>query len=297
MKIVRLINILFIVLCIETGSPAFALTPERIVSCSPSFTEILFALGKGEQVVGVTDFCRFPPEALKKQKIGGFLNPNLEKVIYLKPDLVVVQDAKSQMGEKMKRLGLPVLEIRNESLSDSLKAVEIIAGAAGVPERGKALKRNLEEKLNSIRKKYENTDKVRTLIVVDRSPEGLKDIYVSAPGTYLNEILEIAGGVNVLSRQPALYPKISKESLIALNPDVILDTTLAGQNFTSKTLQSAVDSWQDIPLLRAVKNQRIFMLTDPAVTIQGPRIAETTGHMADILHKNNGEVKSFGQLP
>lgn len=287
MKIRFIIITVGFMIFLESAMTAFASPPRRIISCAPNFTEILFALGLGEQVVGVTDFCRFPPEALKKEKIGGFLNPNLEKIIHLDPDLVILPETRSQMGIKMDKLHIPFLEIPNESLSDSLKAIETIAEAAGALERGKALRTKLEEELRTIREKYKNANKVRSLILVDRSPDGLKDIYVSAPGTYLNEILEIAGGVNVLSRQPAFYPKLSKESLIGLNPEVILDTTLAGQNYTSQTLQSALRSWEDLPLLDAVKNKRVYMLTNPAITIQGPRIAETAGYIACLLHKNS----------
>lgn len=289
MKIRSLLITIGFIILLESGFTALASTPERIVSCIPNFTEILFALGLGEQVVGVSNFCRFPPEALEKEKIGGFINPNLEKVIYLNPDLVILPKTKSQLGIKIKKLNIPVLELPNETLSDSLNAIETIAEVAGVPERGRVLRKKLEEDLRSIREKYPNTIKIRTLIVVDRSPDSLKDLYVAGPGTYLNELLDIAGGVNILSRQPALYPKISKESLIGLNPDVILDTTLAGQNHTSRTLEIALRSWEDLPFLEAVKNKRVFILTNPAITIQGPRIAEMAEYIADLLHKNRKE--------
>jgi iron complex transport system substrate-binding protein len=288
MKTGLFIKIVMIIVFLDPVFTALASPPRRIVSCAPNFTEILFALGLGEQVVGVTDFCRYPPEALKKERIGGFLNPNLEKVIYLNPDLVILPQTKSQLGAKIQKLNLPVIELPNESLSDSLNAIETIGETTGIPERGRALRTKLERELDLIRGKYKKAEKVRTLIVVDRSPDALKDLYASAPGTYLNEILEIAGGTNILSRQPALYPKISKESLIGLNPEVILDTTLAGQNYTSQTLQAALRSWEDLPLLDAVKNKRVYLLTNPAVTIQGPRLAETAGYIAELLHERRG---------
>jgi len=259
--------------------------PQRIISSAPNFTEMLFALGLENRVKGVTDFCTYPPAALEKEKIGGFLNPNLEKIISLNPDLVVVPKTKSTLLQKLQNLRIPILELPNETITDALDSLVTIAKAAGVPSRGIELRKKMQTELEQIKKKYSRQKPVRTLVVVGRSPNSLKDMYAASPGTFVSELLTIAGGENILSQGTALYPKISKESLIALNPDAIIDTTLAGQEITTPTLKLARESWNVLSAINAVKTKRIYLVTDPSVTIQGPRLVNTAKYFAAILHK------------
>ncbi len=258
--------------------------PQRIITPAPNFTEILFALGLGDRVVGLSDFCHYPPEAMKKERIGGFLNPNLEKIVSLRPDLVIVPKTKNDIAQKLRSLKLHVLELPNETVADLLNAIGRIANATGVPQRGRRLRKKIETEIASLKRKYRNLPPVPTLIIVARSPDSVKDLYAAAPGTFLDELLTIAGGKNVLKRQVALYPKLSKESLIALNPQVILDTSLTGQNLTTGTLKAALSPWETLASIDAVKNHRIYPITNPAITIQGPRIAESARYIAHLLH-------------
>ena len=256
----------------------------RIISSAPNFTEMLFALDLGGKVVGVTDFCRFPPEAALKEKIGGYLNPNLEKIIRLRPTLVITPRTKSDLPQKLRRLNIPTLEIPNETVNDALNAITSIAGAASVPERGAQLRTTIAHDLESLKIKYAQKPPVRTLIVVGRAPDSLRDIYAAGPGTFLDELLRFGGGENILPPQTALYPKLSRESLIALNTDVILDTTFSGLAPTTDTLNAALRPWLDFTSVNAVKNGRVYIILDPSLTIQGPRLAHSAHLIADYLH-------------
>lgn len=278
-----------IIIFLLIGVIASAEYPGRIISCAPNFTEMLFALSLGERVVGVTDFCKYPPEAAQKEKIGGFINPNLEKIISLHPDLVIIPKTKSELSQKMARLNIPLLELPNESVADALKAVASIAEHCGVPENGMRLKTGMENELAELQSRYANKPKVRTLIVVSRAPDSLKDIYAAASGTFPDELLRIAGGENVLAKQPALYPKISRESLIAFNPDVILDMTFFSAAHTTDTLRSALQPWFDLSAISAVRQRRVYLVTDPSLTIQGPRLPQSARQLADYIHKQQGE--------
>jgi iron complex transport system substrate-binding protein len=256
----------------------------RIVSTVPNFTEILFALGLEDRVAGVTDFCHYPPEASRKEKIGGFLNPNMEKIISLKPDLVLLPKTKSPLAQKMRGLGIPILEIPNETIADVLNAITSIAQSTGVSERGENLKKRLEKEISTIQQSFSARDSVRTLVIVAHSPDSLKDLYAAAPGTFLDELLTIAGGTNILRRGQILYPKISKESLVMLNPEAILDTSYAGNEFTTDTLRAALRPWKSLPTIKAVKENRVYFITDPSITIPGPRMADSARYIADLLH-------------
>ena len=258
--------------------------PRRIVSTVPNFTEILFALGLEDRVVGVTDFCRYPPEASRKEKIGGFLNPNMEKIVSLEPDLILLPKTKSALAQKIQGLGIPILEIPNETITDALNAITCIAQRTGAAERGESLRKRLEKDISSVQQSCAARDSVRTLIIVSHSPDSLKDLYAAAPGTFLDELLGIAGGANILPRGQILYPKISKESLVMLNPEAILDAAYSGYEFTTDTLRGALGSWQSLPAIKAVKENRVYFITDPSITIPGPRVADSARFIAALLH-------------
>ena len=258
--------------------------PERIISTVPNFTEILFSLNLGDSVAGVSNFCHYPAEAKQKEKIGGYLNPNLEKIISLQPDLVIIPDVKSNTWDPLKKTGISVLELRNETIDDVIIAVHKIAEACGVTERGRKLADKIQSDVKGIKKEYANKPPVSVLVVVGREPGSVKNIYAAAPGTFLDELVNLCGGKNILTEQPALYPKISKESIIGLNPEVIIDTTLAGINPTTKTLNAAERAWDRLSSVNAVKNNRIHVLKKKSITILGPRVTETASLFTKIIH-------------
>jgi len=278
----KIAPLLFFLLCFM----AAAQHPQRIISGAPNFTEILFALELGERLVAVTDFCKYPPEAMRKEKIGGYINPNMEKIISLHPDLVIIPKTKSELPRKLTRLNIHVLELPNESVADVLHAVAAIAERCGVPAMGTHLKTQMENELSQLQSRFADKPKVRTLLVVSRAPDSLKDIYAAASGTFLDELLNIAGGENVFAKQPALYPKISRESLIAFNPDVILDMTFFNTTHTTDTMQTALKPWYDLTVINAVKHRRVYLITDPSLTIQGARLPQSARLIADLIHKN-----------
>lgn len=279
--IIVLVLLSSVMVCTAIAAPL----PERIISGAPNFTEMLFALGLGDRVIGVTDFCRFPPEAGEREKIGGYLNPNLEKIISLSPDLVILPKTKRDLTDRLVALNINSLLLPNETISDALDAIVSIASASGVPRRGRSLKKRIERELQAVKNRYAQTPPVRTFICVARSPGTLKDLYGAAPGTFLNELLVIAGGENILEKSIPLYPKISKESLVVMNPGVILDATYSGRELTTSTVQTVLDPWKALPAIDAVKQDRVYMITDPAITVPGPRMARSARSIAGMIHR------------
>ena len=256
----------------------------RIITCAPNITEIVFEMGLGDSVAGVTEFCRFPSEAMRREKVGGYLNPNIEKIVALRTDLVIIPLTKSGLRRKLEGMNLRVLELPNESIKDSLNAMTLIGEKAGAAEKGAALRRRVELEIAAARELYSGRPPVRTLIVVGRSPDSLKDMYAAAPGTFLDELLTAAGGVNVLNRQPLLYPRLSRESLIAMNPEAIIETGYLGTEMTTGTLKASLKAWESLPTLTAVREGRVHTVNDPRLTIQGPAMARSIRLLGDILH-------------
>jgi iron complex transport system substrate-binding protein len=251
--------------------------PARIVSLTPALTEILFAVGAGDRVVGVTDFCDFPPEAKTRTKIGGYVNPSVEAVVALKPDLVVVspgpgnRDAAMAMG----RAGLRVEVVQAETLDDSLKAVESVATLVGTADTGRALVARIRERLDAVRHRVAAARRVPTLFCVQTEP-----IYAAGRDTLPSELLEIAGGKNVVT-EPR-YPRLSLESVIAAKPEVILQARMDVPAHGATSPEQAF--WARWPQIPAVAAKRVVLLDNGVALRPGPRVADAAEELAGVLH-------------
>jgi len=221
----------------------------RIVSFRPNVTEILFALGLGPKVVGVTTFCTHPPEAQKIEKIGGYANRSLEKILSLKPDLaVLVPDATTHKLESaLARAGIDVLVVKADSIADIEASIRAIAQAAQVPERGETLVADLKQSMDRFTRPRGSNGKA--LLIIQRRP-----LIVAGSGTFLSELIDRSGFENIAGSSTLPYPNFSLEAVIARAPDVIfdLDATEPG------------DYWSRYKVIRL----------SPDLFVPGPRIPE-----------------------
>lgn len=263
--------------------------PRRIVSTTPSITETLFALGLGERVVGVSSFCRYPPQATALPKVGTFLQPNSEIILSLRPDLVIIQRNPINLGGRLEAMKLRVLEVNPADTPDGVyQTIRAIAGACGREARGEELVSTLTGQLRHLRAKAGSVRPVKVVFVVGRTPGTLDGLYVAAKDSYLAELLMIAGGKNVFADSPAAYPKITIEELLARDPDVILDMGDSAHTGVMATQhrQSVIRLWQKYPMLSAVKNQRVLPVADDRFVVPGPRVAEAVREFGKMLHPN-----------
>ncbi|MGH9369946.1 MAG: helical backbone metal receptor, partial [Vicinamibacterales bacterium] len=193
--------------------------PARIVSTSPSITETLFALGLGDRVVGVSTYCRFPPEVLKLPKIGTFLQPDAELIAGLSPDLVIVHEVSNGIDRRLNALGIRFVVVERGTLASVFSSIRQIAAAAGVAGRGETLVAEIQRGLGAVRRDGSRGPRRRVLFIIGRRPGVLADLVAVGPGSYLNDVIDIAGGTNVLSiaGQPE-YPRISLETVLRLDP-------------------------------------------------------------------------------
>ncbi|HEX8986156.1 MAG TPA: ABC transporter substrate-binding protein, partial [Bryobacteraceae bacterium] len=209
-------------LCVCVSAVNLFAAPQRIVSTSPSITEMLYALGLGDRVVGVTTFCHYPPEAEKKTKIGNYLNPNLEVIVGLRPDLVIAETSGVRRPEKLSSLKLNVVEIDDSNLAGIYASIRTIGKASGVPERAEKLCSGMRAALEDLRRKTAPLARRRMLFVVGRTPGRIEDLIAVGRGSFLNELMEVAGGRNIFGDSPAGYPKVGLEDLLGRNPEVIV---------------------------------------------------------------------------
>ncbi len=255
------------------GPPEAGGAVTRIVSLAPNLTEILFALELGDRIVGVTDYCDYPPEALEKTRVGGFVNPNLEAVVGLEPDLVV---ATPNVGNKaavlqLRKLGVEFLIVDPDSLEGLWTTIRVLGERAGVPERGEALAARLSGEVDAVRARLEPLPRVSTLMVFSREP-----LIVAGPDTFFDELLRTAGGDNLAADAGAQFPQFSLEEVVRQGPAVIIDSAMGagdGSDFWKR--------WGSIP---AVRDGRVCSPPTDVITRPGPRVAEGIRLLAACLH-------------
>jgi iron complex transport system substrate-binding protein len=247
-----------------------------VVSTAPGFTEILFALGAGDQVAAVSDYCRHPEEVQSKPRIGGPFNLNYEQVVALRSDLVVLPQSLSGAAVKLKTLGIPSVQLPNETVADLLLSIERLGALTGREDRAAALRGEIARELDRAIAGPE-ANKVRALIVVFRAEASLEDLTVASSETFLSELLQLAGGENVIGRTLSRYPRVSREEVIALDPEVVLDLTFTAGNEDTHSI------WSALPTLRAVREGRVVAIPDPAITVPGPRMPASLDRFREAL--------------
>jgi iron complex transport system substrate-binding protein len=250
--------------------------PARIVSTFPSITETLFALGAGDRVVGVSDYCRYPAAALSLPKVGSYTKPDVEKIALLRPDLVFIQKSAANLADRLNALGIKHVEVTVGSLAEVYSMIRDIGRAVGLPDRTEKLNIDIRSRLDAVRAQAAGRSRPKVLIVVGRTPGTLTNLKAAGPGPYIGELLEIAGGSNVLNGTAIAYPQISLETVVRLNPDVILDTSNMGDAGPDTSLRETRlrEPWMTHRELAAVQNGTVFGLTSESLITPGPRIVD-----------------------
>lgn len=250
---------------------------KRIVSLSPSITETLFALGARERVVGVTQFCDYPPEAKKKPKVGGIINPSLEAIVALKPDLVVTQKSQG-LSPRLRELGMATLEIENANVRELIASYHTIGAAIGTANRAAKLIQQLETKIKQIEKATKKVKRVKVLMVVGRQP-----LYVAGSGIFINELIAVAGGKNIFSDSLAPYPQVSLEEIIARSPEVIIEMMVMAKDKKSDRVPRKL-GWERWGMIPAVASGRVYRVREDSFLRPGPRLPEALDRLVRLLH-------------
>lgn len=244
----------------------------RIVSMAPALTEICFAVGAGDRLVGVTDFCTYPPAAALLPRAGGFLNPNLERILTLQPDLVLLVPDERELKGQLDNLGVPTLVVPVYTMEDIFRAIVSVGTAAGCEPGGRAVAAALKEALGKLSREIPAAPRPGVMLVVGRNFGELANIYAAGRRTFLNELLEFAGGRNVYEGS-LVYPTLSMEGIAALAPEVIIEL-YPGLGMSAAQKKALAGDWNRVPFLPAVRDRRVFVLDDSYLSIPGPRLVE-----------------------
>ena len=263
---------------------------QRIISLSPSVTEILYGIGAFDQVVAVSSYCEYPPEVEGLPRVGGWTDTNLEQVVALQPDLVIMTGVDAQaplMEPKLTALSIETLAVGSQSLADIYEAIETIGGAVGREDAARALVREMRTELDGIRARTRDRPRPSVLVVVDRLPGTLRDIYIATEGSYLTELVEIAGGTPITPPAPHNYTQISAEALVVFDPEVIFDMVQALTTATvvggGKLSENSKAVWNTIDVT-AVETDRIYPLTNKLLVHPSQFAVQAAREFAKRLH-------------
>jgi iron complex transport system substrate-binding protein len=255
-------------------------TCRRVIALTPSLVETMFALGLGDRVVGVGDYSTWPPEVKDLPRLGGLFNPNLERILALKPDLAIFIPSERDLARKLEPLGIDSLIVRNESLADVERSFHTIAGHCGVPEAGEKL---ASEWRAALAPEPLPGPPLRVMLSTGRQAGRLGDMVIAGKGTFLDELLARLGAQNTFADAPGLYPQVGLEEVVRRSPDVILELRVSPPS--SELIASLQRDWQALPQIPAVRNGRIEVIAGDYTLIPGPRLPRLYQELREALSR------------
>ena len=250
--------------------------PKRIISLAPATTEMLFALGLGDRVVGVTNFCDYPDGAKKKPKVGGMSNPSLEAVVSLKPDLVIlsVDGNPKEFEERLRAMKIKTYVIYSNRISELPKGIRDMGLVLGVKDKADALASDMEYRINKLKAGKKPTPKKKVLFVIWPEP-----LMVAGPGSITDDALQMLGAENIAGKTASAYPKYSLEEVIRRGPDIIFIGK--GKTSMNEVSEGLLKRLQRTP---AAKNNKVFYVSDYLYRL-GPRTLKGIEEMAGYLRQ------------
>jgi iron complex transport system substrate-binding protein len=257
-----------------------ATQPQRVVSVAPTVTEMLYGIGAFDRVVAVTEYCTYPPEAKALPKVGGWATPSIEKIAGFQPGLVAFTEIQAPfLDSPLKKLGIRTLIARSTTIQDAFNSMEALGNATGT-ERGAAnLVAQVKASLDAVRRRAAGLPHPSVLCIIDRTPGTLRDLYAAIEGSFLAELIVIAGGSVVGGAARGGYGRISKEAVLTANPDIVLDLIPIQQPGASPEL-----AWRDLPELKAVRRGGVHIVREEYAAHDSQLIAKTAVVFAQLLH-------------
>jgi iron complex transport system substrate-binding protein len=256
---------------------------KRIVSLVPSLTEILFAIGAGPAVVGVDSFATYPPDVTKLPRVGALIDPDVERILSLRPDLVITYGSQTVLEGQLARAKIRTYSYRHGGVATVIESTKDLGRATGHTTQGEALASRISSGLESLRARVKGRPRPRTLLVIDRQPGTLRELYASGGIGFLHEMLTAAGGDNVFAESKTESVQPSSETILARAPQVILEVRAEGLIEPSAVSRER-GVWSTFTSLPAVRSGRIYLLSGSHLVVPGPRLVLGAEDFARALH-------------
>jgi iron complex transport system substrate-binding protein len=261
--------------------------PQRIVSLVPAVTEILVSIGAGSELVGIGSFDQIPigpNQDSSVTRVGGLLDPNVERIFTLRPDLVILYDTQTDLRSQLEKASIPILTYTHEGLAEVSDMIRLLGIRTGHSTEAETIATELEASLVAIQRRVAGRPKPRTLLVFGREPLTLRNVYASGGIGFLQDMLEVAGGNNVFSEiDSENVSQVSSESILSAAPEIIIEIRY-GENLPRNIVEDERAVWTQLSTLPAVRNNRIYFVTGNRFVVPGPRVAQATEELARMIH-------------
>jgi iron complex transport system substrate-binding protein len=262
----------------EAKAPAPTVKGPRVVSLVPAVTEMLFAVGAGPQVVGVSSFDKVPAEVATRPRVGALLDPDVERILSLKPDLVVTYGSQDALHDQLSRAGIATFVYVHGGIGDTLQTFEAIGARTGHEEAGRQAAQLLRAQLTGIRMRVEGRPRPKTLLVFGRDPGAIRNVWASGGVGFLHELLDVAGADNVCADVARENVQATSELLLTRSPEVIVELQAVARAVESPS------PWLAFPGIPAVRSGRVLSLQGDQFVVPGPRLGEAAQALARAIH-------------
>ncbi|WP_430010177.1 ABC transporter substrate-binding protein [Methylophaga lonarensis] len=259
---------------------------ERIISLAPSITETLYSIGLADQLIAVTDFCNTPTNTPPKPTIGAYLDPNLEAIVAMQPDLVILLDRQQRVVQQLQQLGIRTLPVNHASLDGILTSMHDIAVNTGAVEQVSKLLASLQTRIDHVQAMTADQEMPSVLLAIAHagaSEQQFGQIYVAGQHDFYNDLLKLAGAQNSYQDRRVSVPSVSTEGILRLNPDIIIDLYPAsGQHPFNLDIMQA--HWQKLSQVNAIRNDQLHLIEASYAVIPGPGVVDLLEHIARLIH-------------
>jgi iron complex transport system substrate-binding protein len=261
-----------------------AAPPRRIVSLVPNVTEMVYAIGAGSRMVGVSSYDTYPPEVRSLPNVGALVDPNVERILSLKPDLVIIYASQEDLARQLARAGIETFGYRHGGLAAVTATVRELGAKLGEAAAAAATASRIEAGIEDVRRRVAGRPRPRTLLVFGRERLSLRGIYACGGTGFLDDMLAAAGGDNVFADVKTEAVQAGTEQIISRRPDVILEVRAVNEAFPTGDREAERRVWSALGSLPAVRDGRVTFLFDDRIVVPGPRIVEGTRELAKALH-------------
>lgn len=260
--------------------------PNRIVTIAPNAAEIIAALGEADRLVGVSDFCVYPDSLSNLPRVGGIMDPDLEKIATLDPDLVVLRGHFPTVESLCAKRGIKVYHDTTESYDDIYAGIQRFGDLLNRADAATELMQRMRRDVGDIQEHLRDAPRPRVLLIVNREADAIRNVVTFGGGTFVDEVVRLAGGTNVFADSTVPYPLVTIEQILAAQPDVIIEA-VEEKRMSDSLREKMLSQWKRLPAIPAVREGRIYIITEDYLLIPSPRVVDSIQLLARTLH---GEV-------
>jgi iron complex transport system substrate-binding protein len=276
--------------CTPSGKETAPANRSGIVCLAPHLTESLFALGQGDNVIAIGDFDDYPPEAQHLPRVGGYINPNLEHITRLAPELIIVPGKHPKVTEYAALNHIPLLNIHMDNFETIDAGLVQLGQALGCIEAAVAIKDNIAKERARLEKKLGHVQRTKVLIITYRHSHDLNTLYTVGGTSFVSELVHLAGGENIFEEEQSPYFEAAKETVLVKAPEVILEFH-SGESLSDEQAALFKKDWQAMTGIPAVAENKIYLVTQSHALRPGPRVMEIAWYLAGLLHPEEVAAK------